>query len=280
MKTSPISSILRLLGRIFQALYEEGAHTLEFGDELLLAEASDACLFPWDQRFELTGFICYDPTAVSRRRALLPSCIRKTEPKGWQWRLRRISKHSFAFRLERLDSIRPSRCPLWEYRISDATPEIIAAHALSDEQALLAKVRYNRLIDIFLGITSFSLQNHLRTTVKGLGQIEIDEIYVGIDRHGCQYVLPVQAKGGSDQISSVQARQDIACCAEKFPGLVCRAISAQFMDQSRIAMFELQLDGAGLVKIVEERHYCLVPADQITGEDQAAYRQRALGAAR
>jgi hypothetical protein len=159
--------------------------------------------------------------------------------------------------------------------IPDATPEIIAFNSLSDEQALLAKVRYNRLIDIFLGVTAYSLQNHLRTTVKGLGQIEIDEVYVGIDRHGCQYIIPVQAKGGSDQLSTVQAKQDIACCAEKFPDLVCRAISAQFMDDSRIAIFELCLDDSGLVRTVEERHYRLVPGDQIDAADREIYRRRA-----
>ncbi len=56
-----------------------------------------------------------------------------------------------------------------------------------DEQALLARVRYNRLVDIFLGIRAYSLQIHLRTNVKSKGQIEIDEIYVGVDRHGSQY---------------------------------------------------------------------------------------------
>jgi hypothetical protein len=108
-----------------------------------------------------------------------------------------------------------------------------------------------------------------------MGQIEIDEVYVGIDKHGCQYIIPVQAKGGSDQLSSVQAKQDIACCAEKFPALVCRAISAQFMDDSHIALFELCLDEAGMVRTVEERHYKLVPADQISSADRESYRQRA-----
>ena len=53
---------------------------------------------------------------------------------------------------------------------------------MNDEQALLAKIRYNRLIDIFTGITCYSLQNHLRTTVPNIGQVEIDEIYIGIDK--------------------------------------------------------------------------------------------------
>jgi hypothetical protein len=155
-------------------------------------------------------------------------------------------------------------------KIPDSTPEIVSAYALSDEQALLAKVRYNRLLDIFLGVAAYSLQNHLRTTVAGLGQVEIDEIYVAIDKRGRQYVLPVQAKGGSDRLSTVQTRQDLACCAEKFPHLICRAISAQFVEADLIALFELGQFGDD-IRIVEERHYMLVPADQISRAELKAY---------
>ena len=102
--------------------------------------------------------------------------------------------------------------------IPDATPELIRAYALDDEQALLAIVRYNRMVDTFLGLTTYSLQNHLRTTVKGIGQIEIDELYVGLDKYGCHYVIPVQAKGGKDQIGIVQTTQDIRFVEQKFPG--------------------------------------------------------------
>ena len=69
---------------------------------------------------------------------------------------------------------------------------------MSDEQALLARVRYNRLVDIFLGIACYSLQNHLRTTASNMGQVETDELYVGVDRRGSHYVVPIQAKGGKD----------------------------------------------------------------------------------
>lgn len=65
---------------------------------------------------------------------------------------------------------------LAETKIPDSTPGIIAKYALNDEQALLAKVRYNRLIDIFTGVACYSLQSHLRTTVPKIGQVETDEI--------------------------------------------------------------------------------------------------------
>jgi hypothetical protein len=82
--------------------------------------------------------------------------------------------------------------------------------------------------------------------------------------------LPVQAKGGKDQLSAVQTKQDIACCVEKFPNLICRSISAQFISADLIALFELSLE-EGTVKIVEEKHYRLVPADEIKSEDLKRY---------
>jgi hypothetical protein len=131
-------------------------------------------------------------------------------------------------------------------------------------------VRYNRLVDVFLGITAYSLQNHLRTTVKDVGQIEIDEIYVGIDRHGRQFVVPVQAKGGSDKHGVVQTQQDVAFCKQTFKSLLCRPVSAQFMSNQRIAMFELTVVD-GVVKVVDEKHYQLVAANAITADDLQAY---------
>jgi hypothetical protein len=137
----------------------------------------------------------------------------------------------------------------------------------------LAKVRYNRLIDVFLGITTYSLQNHLRTTVKDVGQIEIDEIYVGIDRHGRQFVVPVQAKGGSDKHGVVQTQQDVAFCKQAFKNLLCRPVSAQFMSEERIALFELTVVD-DVIKVVDEKHYQLVASKAITPEDLQAYGNR------
>jgi hypothetical protein len=131
------------------------------------------------------------------------------------------------------------------------------------------------MVDTFLGLTTYSLQNHLRTTVKSMGdsQIEIDEVYVGVNKHGEQFALPMQAKGGSDRLSVVQTAQDIACCKEKFAGLTCRPVAAQFMTEDVIAMFELALDGED-VKLVEEKHYKLVPSDQISSDDLKLYAKR------
>ena len=184
-----------------------------------------------------------------RYRRGLPAEILATETDGKEWIIEPAGRAKYRFKLAKVSRIIP-REDLIATKIPDATPEIISAYALNDEQALLAKVRYNRLVDIFLGITTYSLQNHMRTTVKALGQIEIDEVYVGVNKNGQQFVIPVQAKGGSDQLAAVQTSQDIACCKEKFPNLGCRPVSAQFMVGDVIAMFELTLE-RGDVKVLK-----------------------------
>lgn len=122
-----------------------------------------------------------------------------------------------------------------------------------------------------MGLTTYSLQNHLRTTVEGMGQIEIDELYIGLDKHGCHHIVPVQAKGGKDRIGVVQVMQDIGFVEQKFPGLRCRAVAAQFMKDGEIALFELTLKDDE-VRMVEERHYRLVPADELDREAIRLYR--------
>jgi hypothetical protein len=103
-----------------------------------------------------------------------------------------------------------------------------------------------------------------------VGQIEIDELYVGIDKRGCHYAIPVQAKGGTDQIGVVQTAQDVRYATQAFPGMRCRPIAAQFMPDGTVALFELTLE-KDEVKVVEERHYKLVPATEVDPAAVIAY---------
>lgn len=205
-----------------------------------------------------------------RSRYPLPDAIIATQPSEREWIIEGAGRARYRFKLVPNTRIVPNPA-LATIAIPDATPEIIRAYALDDEQALLAIVRYNRLIDTFLGLNAYSLQNHLRTTVKGIGQIEIDELYVGIDKYGCHFAVPVQAKGGKDQIGVVQTTQDIRFVEQRFPGMRCRAISVQFMADGIVAMFELTLQDDAL-RVIEERHYKLVPADQIDRDAIIRYR--------
>lgn len=253
-----------LIEKVFFDHYSKGDKVVQFRREELEEAAQKLGL----KLPKNLGDVLYS----MRYRMSMPERIVSTQPKGMEWIVEGIGRSHYAFKLQRTSRIMPNP-DLITIKVPDSTPEIIGKYALSDEQALLAKVRYNRLVDLFLGIATYSLQNHLRTTVAGIGQIEIDEMYVGVDRHGCQFVLPVQAKGGTDQLSTVQTRQDIACCKQKFPALVCRAISAQFMSEDLIAMFEL-VEEKGEIRVIEEKHYRLVPADKISNDDLRVYSLR------
>ncbi|MBK6895487.1 MAG: endonuclease [Alphaproteobacteria bacterium] len=256
-KEKPENRYKVLIERIFFSHWTKGATEFEFEREEIEAVAKELDIaLPKN-----LGDIIYS----FRFRVPLPDRILETQPEDLEWTIRGAGKAKYRFQLAKVTRIVPNP-NLVSIAIPDATPELIRAYALGDEQALLAIVRYNRLIDTFLGLTTYSLQNHLRTTVKDIGQIEIDELYIGLDKHGCHYAIPVQAKGGKDQIGIVQIGQDLAFAAESFPNMRCRPIAAQFMGGGVVALFELTLEGDE-VKVVEERHYKLVPADQL---DQSA----------
>ena len=242
-----------LIEKVFLDRYYDGATSLDFARKDIEDAASTLDI----ELPKNLGDVLYS----FRFRNPLPGRIVSTQPVGMEWAIELAGHALYKFNLVKINRIFP-REDLIRIDIPDATPELIRAYALDDEQALLAIVRYNRLIDTFLGLTTYSLQNHLRTTVKGMGQIEIDELYVGLDKHGCHYVIPVQAKGGKDQIGIVQISQDIKFAEDKFPGIRCRAIAAQFLEKKIIALFELTLQNDE-IKVAEERHYRLVPAEKL-----------------
>lgn len=250
-----------IIEKIFFDHFTEGATELPFArTEIETAAAALNVVLPKN-----LGDVVYS----IRYRTPLPDRVLATQPEGKEWIIDGAGRAKYVFKLVKANRIRPTE-HLVSIAIPDATPELIRLYALDDEQALLAIVRYNRLIDTFLGLTTYSLQNHLRTTVKDLGQIEIDELYIGLDTRGCHYVIPVQAKGGSDQIGIVQTSQDIRFVAQRFPGMRCRPVAAQFMEGEIVALFELTLE-RDEVKVVEERHYRLVPAADLDQEAIRAY---------
>lgn len=252
----------RILERIFFAHHKKGATNVAFRREEI-EEAATALGIKLPKNL---GDLIYS----FRFRTEMPESIRATAKDGKSWVIKLAGKAAYAFQLERQWTIEPN-AGLIRIKIPDATPGIIARYALNDEQSLLALVRYNRLVDIFTGVASYSLQNHLRTTVAGLGQVEVDELYVGLDRCGAHYVFPLQAKGGRDRMSTVQIEQDIALCAEKFPNLTCRPLGTQFLPDGGIALMEFAHTEDGL-RLTAERHYALVPKDGLTDEDLETYR--------
>lgn len=253
-----------IIEKIFQSKFKPGMQEVEFAREDIVKFGEELGIaIPKN-----LGDLVYS----FRYRKELPESIQATADEGEAWIIRPGGRAQYRFALVPDRPIIPNE-NMTITKVPDSTPGIVAKYAFDDEQALFAKLRYNRLIDIFTGITSYSLQNHLRTTVPDLGQVETDEIYVGLDKKGAHYVFPIQAKGGTDKLNIVQIEQDIAVCADKFPSLVCRPLGAQFIDPDVIVMFEFEESDDG-VGIVSEKHYKLVPPEELTEDDINAYRSR------
>ncbi len=249
-----------ILIRIFADHYKTGTTSFEFErEEIETAAAQLKVKLPKN-----LGDLIYS----FRYRAEMPQEIARTAPSGHEWAILPAGRSRYRMQLRKLIRILPSE-NLYQIKIPDGTPEIIARYALGDEQALLAKVRYNRLIDLFLRVAAYSLQNHLRTAVPEVGQIEVDEVYVGIRNTGQQFIIPVQVKGGNDQIGIVQVEQDLAFCKRAFPTLTPRPVAVQFKKDEGgevIVMFELVEENEE-IRVLDEKHYRLVPADSITQRD-------------
>ncbi len=262
MKPQTPNTYTRIIETIFNTRYKRGAVEVPFERQ----DLEDTAAALGVARPKNLGDIVYS----FRFRTPFPDSINKRAPKGKQWVIRKAGRSSYLFVLVAEWAVSPTP-GLMRIKVPDATPGIIAKYALDDEQSLLARLRYNRLIDVFTGLTCYSLQNHLRRGVRGIGSVETDEIYLGINRHGAHSVLPVQAKGGRDRMSVVQIEQDFALCEQDFPDLICRPIGAQFLAGDVIALFEFVADDQG-ISVREERHYQLVPPEDISEADLAIYR--------
>lgn len=254
----------QIIERLFISNYKEGMREVNFTrQEIETIAAKLKIKLPKN-----LGDIIYS----FRYRTSLPESIKKKAPAGEGWIIRPAGRGLYRFVCTKIWNITPSPI-MSETKVPDSTPGIVTMYSFDDEQALLAKLRYNRLIDIFTGVTCYSLQNHLRTTVPNMGQVETDEVYVGVDNNGVHYVMPVQAKGGTDKHNIVQIEQDFALCAVKFPDLICKAIGAQFMEDNLIALFEFESNN-NEVTLLSEKHYRLVPPEEMTKTDLELYRER------
>ena len=246
-----------LIRKLFFDNFDESRRTSRFRRADIQPTAAEVGVHPPQDQEDLAYYY--------RHRASLPDDIDALLETGEEWLIAGVGEY-YEFRVVNAVSIEP-RVGRYRIKIPDATPEIIAQHALSDEQTLLARVRVNRLIDIFTGLTAYSLQNHFRTTVGG-NQLEIDEFYVGIAKTGAQHVIPVEARSKGEKPGRLQLTRDAAFCAERFPGLRCRPVAVQALPDDGIAMFELFVQGDE-ISVVDERHYQLVLAKEIRAEDLA-----------
>lgn len=119
-------------------------------------------------------------------------------------------------------------------------PETIAE---MDEQALLSVVGYCQLLDHFTGMKVYRLRSHVRKSVPGVGQAELDAIDVGIASgdDDVPVVFPIEAKAVSDELNRVQIFNMIRYAAHYFPGLTVRPVAVKVDYQSAVHLLEFNI---------------------------------------
>jgi hypothetical protein len=139
--------------------------------------------------------------------------------------------------------------------IPDATPEIVLHFAKGDEQSMLVQIRYNRLIDIFTGLTAYHLQSHLRAYVREMGQVEVDDLYLGVNTDGQWFCIPVEAKpaGPKDQLNRTQVSSMVAYAEQEFSDLPARPVGVKMANDG--SMFFVEFTATSDPLKVQSRFY-------------------------
>ena len=129
-----------------------------------------------------------------------------------------------------------------------------------DEQALLSVVGYCNLLDHFTGMKIYRLRSHVRKSVPGVGQAELDAIDVGIaaGEDDVPVIFPIEAKAVSDELNRVQIYNMIQYAAHYYPGLTVRPLALKVDYQSAVHFIEFNVaTRPGDLRIVRWASYAI-----------------------
>lgn len=238
-----LSQYDEVLLEVFRRHYREGVDYLKFRKD----ELAEVC-----RKYGITVRNIPDIIYTYRVRRMLPAKILDTG----HWAIEPAGRGVYAFRLLR----NPPRfeIPFGDYApvdIYNAIPEVVEGLLRQDEQSLLTRLLYNRLVDIFTGLTCFHIQNHYRSFIAGKGEVELDALYVGVDKTGTLFVLPIEAKSQaeSEMIGRIQVSQMAKLVRQDFANLRRRILAAKALADGTIAMVEFddreEPDDFGIVSV-------------------------------
>ena len=136
-------------------------------------------------------------------------------------------------------------------------PEALAE---MDEQAVLTVASYCKLFDHFTGLQVFRLRSHVRKSVPGVGQAELDAIDVGValSDEEMPIVFPIEAKAAADALNRVQVFNMVQYSRHYFPGMTIRPLAIKVDRKSVLHLMEFNPAArAADLKIVRGASYVL-----------------------
>jgi hypothetical protein len=129
-----------------------------------------------------------------------------------------------------------------------------------DEQAVLSVVGYCNLLDHFTGMKIYRLRSHVRKSVPGVGQAELDAIDVGIAaaEDEIPVVFPIEAKATADALNRVQVFNMIMYAKHYFPGLKVRPLAMKVSADSLIHFMEFNVAAkAADLRVIKAASYSI-----------------------
>lgn len=222
-----------ILRAIFEAKYSPGDEFVDFSLDDIRAAA-----------LELNIVVKNAPDLVYRMRSrtVLPAEILAL---GF-YILRQVGRG--LYRLEKAESSiidLPDTVPIEALDLTPLPVRRLLPESLHDvdEQALLAVMGYCKLLDHFTGLTVYRLRSHVRKSVAGVGQAELDELDVGValSDEEIPIVIPIEAKAVADPVNRVQISVMAQFAAAYFPDHEVRPIAMKVDEKGLMHFLEFNV---------------------------------------
>ena len=156
-----------------------------------------------------------------------------------------------------LDSVPTEALDLTPLPVRRLLPERLAE---MDEQAVLTVASYCKLFDHFTGLQIYRLRSHVRKSVPGVGQAELDAIDVGVALRDDEMpiIFPIEAKAAADALNRVQIYNMVQYSRHYFPGMTIRPLAIKVDQDSILHMMEFNpVTRAADLRVLNSASYVL-----------------------
>lgn len=187
-----------------------------------------------------------------RHRAPLPDAIASTAAPEKEWIIETIERGEYRF-IQRPCQRVEADPNAFDYLFEDETPRIARDFGMKGAPLLDCILRKNQILKKFLGSPVEHLQSQVRTSVTGVGQVEIGSLFFS-EING--EVIPVCLIAKPGEFNLAKAAQSMKFAAEHYPEMDCKAVVAQLLSENRVALFEL-FGSPDAPRVLQEAHFTL-----------------------
>nr|AAP31837.1 AsiSI endonuclease [Arthrobacter sp. S] len=134
-----------------------------------------------------------------------------------------------------------------------------------DEQAILMVAGYCNLWQHFTGLTVYRLRSHVRKSVPGVGQAELDEVNVAVAVRDDEVpvIIPVEAKAVADPVNRVQIATQVAFANRYFAEHEFRPMTIKVDRDSVLNLLEFNATPiASEIEVIRSARYRLILSDR------------------